>query len=900
MAAEVGIYSPSEDSEGPLLRDFVNETIARQNSPRSELLSGTNGATTPPGPRRGPSKRYRTEREMAYRGMDSGHLLSLLIDHEYEASKMRKTLYMILVQKEAETQRATEAERQAKSLSDHVRGMNERHIAAERESHTLEEELTLYKIQYDLAQKEILKARETVLATQTQLDAAEQEARKARGDARKVKEAMEIWKAREEGRKLGFEAGWNRAREEFGIVSSQPPALEYEPEPPEPGDVDEDTISYRTYPPPNSRTLQFSEVPIVQAPPPPPPPAPAPILRRSPPMPEPEPVTHSRPPTRLAMATPAVQEYPLPIPAPEQVNFDNRPPSPIRRANSRKQPPGQPWQPPIQYQRSPSPRPPDNYIPALSDDGHIALPAPHELSQHPPSPGPSVNASLAPEPPHREYTSAKGKARATDSWYNQNGEVDSRTHIPSNQPEASTPASWYQQPRPDSERNRRASMSSRYSANSSGGLLDAWGVPIQEEPKRSAGIGSTLKNMFRGKGSTGRDRDRDRALSMIKEDPLSRQGSLNVGPPLAPPVFPPSQQNNHPTVDSNQRFADELRYDNPDIVERQRERRPPQDLQPRFDRPPRNVRMPARITVPGLLSPPQQQQHSSSRGHLDMVERCLWDLLQVQGSMEEDRNGEILLLRDMVDLEDALPWWNVLQVLRCRYLFSLRCTCWTEQRDEDMDRGPQLNDTLARIILLCSYQDPVQRPRSASLNYGSPSVRRESPPDWARAPLDRARPNSSNTRPKTPNTRPSSRAAEAYPSYQQRPTTPSAASSNHQQRTRNSLNPNNPYPSTSSNTHGSPNSFRAQGLTCIRTSTLRVYDAPLPNPHRRAGSAEGGASVEPSPLKRVQSNVSMKSMGSQYSHFDPETYTDPAYYALDGTDPGYRPTSRGESRSSRR
>ncbi|KAJ3864551.1 hypothetical protein EV359DRAFT_6096, partial [Lentinula novae-zelandiae] len=155
--------------------------------------------------RRGPSQRYRRERESAYRGLDQREVLRLLIEHEYEASKMRKTLYMVFSKLEAEIQRSAEAESQVQAYIKRFKELNAEKLNVERESHTLEAELTLYKIQYDLAQKEIVKTRDTVLALQTQLDAAENDARKARGDARKVKEALEIWKAREEGRRQGFE-----------------------------------------------------------------------------------------------------------------------------------------------------------------------------------------------------------------------------------------------------------------------------------------------------------------------------------------------------------------------------------------------------------------------------------------------------------------------------------------------------------------------------------------------------------------------------------------------------------------------------------------------------------------------------------------------------------------------
>ncbi|GAW06965.1 hypothetical protein LENED_008924 [Lentinula edodes] len=564
-----GLYSPSDDSEGPVLRDFVNETLAHErdhpeDSPRSELLSPIHGAATSHDSpaavdhhqdsrsRRGPSQRYRRERESAYRGLDQREVLRLLIEHEYEASKMRKTLYMVFSKLEAEIQRSAEAESQAQAYIKRFKELNAEKLNVERESHTLEAELTLYKIQYDLAQKEIVKTRDTVLALQTQLDAAENDARRARGDARKVKEALEIWKAREEGRRQGFEAGWNRAREEFGALNAQT-VLEYGNEysdnlpPPELSSFQRtdaqgsgdggDSISYRTYPPPDQRgLLQFPEVPMVPAsifndPPPQSLPIAESISRHSSVSERPQQAipTHvsSRPSsTRPDMATPAVQMYSLPIPPANEVEFHNRPQSSIRRTNSKQpQPQLQPWLAETPITRASSPRPPDNFIPAASEDGHIALPPPHELAEYPPSPQPTVNtlpgntaysshggASME-EGPRREYTSSKGKARATDSWYNHRGEVDSRAHTPDIavakgvlQPEAST--SWYQ------DRPRRASMSSRYSANSSGGLLDAWGYPIQTETKRSGGLGNTLKNIFKGKGKDAR------MLSMIKENPL--------------------------------------------------------------------------------------------------------------------------------------------------------------------------------------------------------------------------------------------------------------------------------------------------------------------------------------------------------------------------------------------
>lgn len=186
--------------------------------------------------------------------------------------------------------------------------------------------------------------------------------------------------------------------------------------------------------------------------------------------------------------------------------------------------------------------------------------------------------------------------------------------------------------------------------------------------------------------------------------------------------------------------------------------------------------------------------------------------------------------------------------------------------------------------------DPV-RPRSTSLNQGSYS-RTMDAPDWASRAVspglsDRSR---GPSRAKTLNNQ-----AQAYTS---RPSSRPASTASTNQR-------NSPYLSHTNlpDREGSTNSFRDQRLAGHRrsesagvTGTPHSFrNEPLPNPHMRATSEEEGAG--PSPLKRVTSNISVKSMGSQYSHYDPESYRDPAYFALD-TDPNYQP--RAESRTSRR
>ncbi|KAJ4471976.1 hypothetical protein J3R30DRAFT_1014037 [Lentinula aciculospora] len=953
-----------------VLRDFVNETLAHErdrpeDSPPSVLLSTVHRVNSEAvvgdyqlqgsHHRRGPSRRYRRERESVYKALDQREILRLLIEHEYEGSKMRKTLYMVFSQLEAETQRATEAEIQIKAYIDRFQRLSAEKTTVERESHTLEEELTLYKIQYDLAQKEISKARGTVIALQSQVDTAEQVARKARGDARKVKEALEIWKAREEGRRQGFEAGWNRAREEFGAMNAQP-VLEYENEnrvPPEmtsfpyahgSGDG-EDTISYRTYPPPEHRTLiQFPEVPVVSAPIKDPP--------QSRPMPEstsgrsPDYELHNQHSTPTLsssqqaplkpLATPAVQMYSLPIPPADQVEFDNRIPSPARR-QPRSQPQPRFAEPPIP--RVPSPRPPDNFIPAASEDGHISLPPPHELAEYPPSPQPSVNALPGPpdyssrkesldEGPRREYTSSKGKARATDSWYNQRGEVDSRIHIPDatvtsvSQPEST---SWYQARSPD-DRTRLASISSRYSVNSSGGLLDAWGYPIQTEPKRSGGLGTTLKNIFRGKGKdTGK-------LSIIKENPLSRQGSFNVGPvPTSSFGAPrPSRGPTHSKFSvsnsSNQRLADELRYDDPDTANMERVQ-PHEDMSPSKDRPPRNVRIPAQLTVPALLSNHQRHNPNINRRGRTMsmssaiprfYESSHLPQTASRGARESRTGGDLRRPSSQNATHGTRDRPAQMAPISTHFVdpTSPPVSISVQPPSQSPSDAPNGLNSATRNgpgtpteRYLSPHKSPSLlpdhvRPRSTSLklrNHRSssgqpvnPYIQEDRPslsqPHRGGSPGFSDRGNHDGSR--TPNTQALYRDSSPFDMNSIRPQRPSRvleALPNPHQRSASATSDryfsSNHHFDREDREDGAPTSLRSPSLgshkrfESLDIAPVSFVDG-LPNSPLGHSSHEGGGGS----LKRVTSNLSVRSAGSQYSHFDPQTYRDPAYFTLD-TDP---------------
>ncbi|KAJ7020604.1 hypothetical protein C8F04DRAFT_971888, partial [Mycena alexandri] len=197
----------------PVLQDFVNETIAREAqtpSPRTELLSPTSPSRGLPGDvdrlrhsQRGPSERYRRQREQAYANVSSRQLLSLLIEKEYESSKLRKALHKAFNRFEAEAVRVVEAERVTEETLHQFRIVNEAKIAAERALGKTNEELRLWKFQFDHAQREIARAQDVVQLVERQRDDAERAAEKARSIARTLNEQRLVGDAMEEGKRLG-------------------------------------------------------------------------------------------------------------------------------------------------------------------------------------------------------------------------------------------------------------------------------------------------------------------------------------------------------------------------------------------------------------------------------------------------------------------------------------------------------------------------------------------------------------------------------------------------------------------------------------------------------------------------------------------------------------------------
>ncbi|KAJ7312384.1 hypothetical protein DFH08DRAFT_756384, partial [Mycena albidolilacea] len=224
----------SEDEESPVLQEYVNETIARQTqtpSPRTELLSPSSPTREEPDRRsrrsqrsqRGPSERFRRQREEAYAGVSARQLLSLLVEKEYEASKLRKGLHRAFDRVEGEAQRVAEAERVTQETLNHFRAVNEGRIAAERALAKTNEELGLWKFQFEHVQRELARAQDVVKLLERQLEDAEKAAAKARAAARQLNELRVVNDALEEGRRLGFQTGYRQGQEDRAFAHGTTP-----------------------------------------------------------------------------------------------------------------------------------------------------------------------------------------------------------------------------------------------------------------------------------------------------------------------------------------------------------------------------------------------------------------------------------------------------------------------------------------------------------------------------------------------------------------------------------------------------------------------------------------------------------------------------------------------------
>ncbi|KAJ3501597.1 hypothetical protein NLJ89_g9268 [Agrocybe chaxingu] len=377
----------SESSEGSALRAFVDETIAKDRlqaaqaaasmSPRSALLSHTSrhrleqaeesSASLKPNygaleKRRPPPRKRSAQRrtqsaatnELPLTTLSKLELELLRKDPRAEALRLHNLLNSALQQAQYEAKRAADLERANLENAQKFRVLNENRISAQQEAARATEEITLYKFQLENAKQEVNRAEEALKRTEKEREEAEEAAARARAKARKLRQEQLVAAAREEGRRLGFDLGFEHAKKEREILArrqaqiSTTPSLATGTNSKGKGKqrADGNRSSHRRHvsaPPAVADDIQSSpesemspsmlplrslpEVPLPMNPPSAPQPGPSRTpLRQFQPPPESAPPTPAPVPPSVAPSepyartkTPSVQHWQIDIPTPDQI-----------------------------------------------------------------------------------------------------------------------------------------------------------------------------------------------------------------------------------------------------------------------------------------------------------------------------------------------------------------------------------------------------------------------------------------------------------------------------------------------------------------------------------------------------------------------------------------------------
>ncbi|EJF62294.1 hypothetical protein DICSQDRAFT_154683 [Dichomitus squalens LYAD-421 SS1] len=199
------LQEDATDSERDLapLNEDVEEAIETLD-PRNSQLSLHSGAGNSLNDRR------HSKRRADYDRLSLSHRVKYLVDDTKEAKKLRQVLHAALDRLDSETQRAKEAERRALELAERFKIVNEARFATQQELDRAHSELRMYKVQLDNAQREILRGSDLLKDIEQQRDSAEAAAARARSMARRLKEEQLMMKAKEEGRREGYQEGLRR------------------------------------------------------------------------------------------------------------------------------------------------------------------------------------------------------------------------------------------------------------------------------------------------------------------------------------------------------------------------------------------------------------------------------------------------------------------------------------------------------------------------------------------------------------------------------------------------------------------------------------------------------------------------------------------------------------------
>ena len=203
--------SDSEHDTGPLEEDVEEaiETLDLRNSQLSLHSAAGNSLTD----RRHSKRRADPDR------LSLTHRVKYLVDETREAKKLRKVLHAALDRLDSETRRAQEAERRALELAQRFKIVNDARLSGQQELDRAHTELRMYKVQLDNAQREILRGSDLLKDIEQQRDNAEAAAARARSTARRLKEEQMVMKAKEEGRREGYQEGLRRGYQQARGVS---------------------------------------------------------------------------------------------------------------------------------------------------------------------------------------------------------------------------------------------------------------------------------------------------------------------------------------------------------------------------------------------------------------------------------------------------------------------------------------------------------------------------------------------------------------------------------------------------------------------------------------------------------------------------------------------------------
>lgn len=144
-------------------------------------------------------------------------------DSKADALRMRELLEAAMRQIQVVSQRAAGLQRANDEATNRFRILNENRINAQQEAAKANSEVKLYQYQLDNAKKEMDKTKMALKEVEKQRDDAEYAAARAREKARKWQLEVKVTAAREEGRKHGFEAGFNQAKQEKEILAARLP-----------------------------------------------------------------------------------------------------------------------------------------------------------------------------------------------------------------------------------------------------------------------------------------------------------------------------------------------------------------------------------------------------------------------------------------------------------------------------------------------------------------------------------------------------------------------------------------------------------------------------------------------------------------------------------------------------